>query len=52
MEEFFTKVLNYSIKKCEKLLPFLIDFDLKHCIKTETSENSITGRNPRKRGRE
>jgi hypothetical protein len=43
MEEFFTKVLNYSIKKCEKLLPLLIDFDLKHCIKTETFKNSITG---------
>jgi hypothetical protein len=35
MEDFFTKVLNYSIKKCEKLLPLLIDFDLKHCIKTQ-----------------
>jgi hypothetical protein len=44
MEEFFTKVLNYSIKKCEKLLPLLIDFDLKHCIKTETYKNSITRR--------
>jgi hypothetical protein len=44
MEEFFTRVLNYSIKKCEKLLPLLIDFDLKHCIKTETYNNSITRR--------
>jgi hypothetical protein len=44
MEEFFTKVLNYSIKRCEKLLPLLIDFDLKHCIKTETFKNSIRGR--------
>jgi hypothetical protein len=48
MEEFFTKVLNYSIKKCEKLLPLLIDFDLKHYIKTETFKNSITGSNPRR----
>jgi hypothetical protein len=47
MEEFFTKVLNYSNKKCEKLFPLLIDFDLKHCIKTETFKNSSTGRNPR-----
>ena len=45
MEEFFTKVLSYSIKKCEKLLPLLIDFDLKRCIITETSKNSITGSN-------
>ena len=48
MEKFFTKVLNYSIKKCEKLLPLLIDSDLKHCIITETSKNSITGRSPQK----
>ncbi|HMK76146.1 MAG TPA: hypothetical protein VK568_08195 [Thermodesulfobacteriota bacterium] len=43
-EEFFTKVPNYSIKKCEKLFPLFIDFDLKHCIKTETFKNSIIGR--------
>jgi hypothetical protein len=41
MEEFFTKVPNYSIKKGEKPFPFLIDFDLKHCIRTETFKNSI-----------
>jgi len=46
-EEFFTKVPNHSNKKCEKLFPLLIDFDLKHCIKTETFKNSITGSNPR-----
>jgi hypothetical protein len=46
MEEFFTKVLNYSINRCKKLLPLLIDFDLKHCIKTEIFKNSITGRSP------
>jgi hypothetical protein len=50
MEEFFTKVLNYSIKKCEKLLPLLIDFDLKHCIKTEAFKNSITGKSPQEKG--
>jgi len=44
MEELFTKVLNYSIKRCEKLLPLVIDFDLKHCIKTEIVKNSVTGR--------
>jgi hypothetical protein len=42
-EEFFRKVPNYSIEKCEKPFPLLIDFDLKHCIKTETFKNSITG---------
>jgi hypothetical protein len=46
MEEFFTKVPNYSMKKCEKPFPLLIDFDLKHCIKTETFKNLITGRSP------
>jgi hypothetical protein len=44
MEEFFTKVLNYSMKKCEKPSPLLIDFELKYSIKTETFKNSITGR--------
>jgi len=39
MEDFFTKVPNYSIETCEKPFPFLIDFDLKHCIKTETFKN-------------
>jgi hypothetical protein len=43
MEEFFTKVPNYSIEKCKKPFPLLIDFDLKHCIKTETFKNLITG---------
>jgi hypothetical protein len=42
MEEFFTKVPNYSIEKCEKPFPLLIDFDLKHCIKTETFKNLST----------
>jgi hypothetical protein len=32
MEEFFTKVPNYSIEKCEKPFPLLIDFDLKESI--------------------
>jgi hypothetical protein len=41
MEEFFTKVLNDSIKKCEKPFPLLIDFDLKHCIKTEHFKNRL-----------
>ena len=50
MEEFFTKVPNYSMKKCEKPFPLLIDFDLKHCIKTETFKNLITGRSPQKKG--
>jgi hypothetical protein len=50
MEALFTKVLNYSIKKCEKLLTLLIDFDLKHCIKTETFKNSITGENAKGAG--
>jgi hypothetical protein len=44
MEEFFTKVPDYSIEKCEKPFPLLIDFDLKHCIKTETFKNLSTGR--------
>ena len=46
MEEFFTKVPNYSIEKCEKPFPLLIDFDLKHCIKTETFKNLTSGRTP------
>jgi len=41
MEEFFTKVPNYSMEKGEKPFPFLIDFDLKHCVKTETFKNLI-----------
>jgi len=45
MEEFFPKVPNYSMKKGEKPFQFLIDFDSKHCIKTETFKNSITGSN-------
>jgi hypothetical protein len=49
MEEFFTKVPNYSIEKCEKPFPPLIDFDLKHCIKTETFKNLISGRSLQKR---
>ena len=44
MEELFTKVPNYSIDKFEKPFPILIDFGLKHCIKTETFKNLITGR--------
>jgi len=47
-EEFFTKVPNHSNKKCETLFPLLIDFDLKHCIKTETFKNSTSGRSSRK----
>jgi len=47
MEEFFTKVPNYSIEKCEKPFPLLIDFDLKHCIKTETFKNLTSGRSKR-----
>jgi hypothetical protein len=46
MEEFFTKILNYSIKEYKKLFLLLIDFELKHCVEIETLKNWITGRNP------
>jgi len=42
MEDFFIKMLNLFLIKCEKLSLLFIDFGLKHCIKTETFENSIT----------
>jgi len=48
MEDFFTKVLNLFLIKCEKLSLLFIDFGLKHCIKTETFKNSITGRSQRR----
>jgi len=47
MEEFSTKVPNPSIKKCEKPFPLLIDFDSKHCIKTQTLKNSTPERRKR-----
>ena len=43
MEDFFIKMLNLFLVKCEKLSLLFINFGLKHCIKTETFKNSITG---------